>query len=220
MHPLLDLENLHFRFQAGDDFVQSIFGTERVQQFLLLIGLKHHVRSNGIGETVGLGYIGNGGDRFQRNFLVEFGVLFELTFDAAHQRFKLGGHLGVFFNAGDFYLIVIGVFLKSYNPPSLHPFHQHLHSAIGELQDLQNIRKGSGLINIAGLGVIRIGMTLRRKKNTFLFCHGFFQRADGLLPTDKQGNHHERKYNDIPQGNEGQYQALCTHNQLACCWLA
>ena len=103
---------------------------------------------------------------------------------------------------------------------SLHALDEHLHGAIGEFQNLQNIRKGSGFINVAGLGIVRIGMSLSGKKNALLFRHGFFKRADGLLPTDKQGDNHEREHDDIPERDKGQHQTFCTHNQLACCWLA
>ncbi len=138
-------------------------------------------------------------DHFRRNFLVELDVAFELVNDRARHRLGLDLLAHLVGKDDGFGLIVIcavAIFLHARTRGALD---QHLHGAVGQLEQLQNARQRTHLVDGVGRRIVVGSILLRREQNVDVRTHDLLQRADRLFATHKQGNDHVREHHDVAQ---------------------
>ena len=82
------------------------------------------------------------------------------------------------------------------------PLDQHLHGAVGQLQELQHRGQGAGGEDGIGRGVVVGGVDLRGEQDELVGLHDLFERADGLLAADEQRHDHVGEHDDVAQGED------------------
>ncbi len=149
-----------------------------------------------------LGEIGNRlnhADGFGGDLLVQLHIALEVGYHRARQRFGLDG-VGVGIGERDRGRFVIfgpvGIFLHA---RALEPFHQHLHGAVGQFEQLQDARKRAGFIDRFRARIVVRRILLRREHDQGVILHDLFERADRLLAADEQRHDHVRKHDDVPK---------------------
>ena len=161
------------------------------------------MRGDGVGELGEIGDRLHDADDLGRDLLVELHIALEVGHDRARQclrldRFRIGvGER----NRGRFVVLAaIGVFLHA---RTLEPFDQHLHGAVGKLQELKHAGERTGLVNGIGRRIIVGRVLLRREHDQRVVLHHLFERADRLLATDEERNDHVREDDDVAQRQHG-----------------
>ena len=75
---LLDLQDADLAFHQRIDLLQPLHDVEGFDQLLLVGDLHRQVLGDGVGQMAGLGDVGDGGEVFRRNLLVQLHIVFEL----------------------------------------------------------------------------------------------------------------------------------------------
>src|SRR4029078_4320628 len=104
-----------------------------------------------------------------------------------------------FFDALDLSLeiaLVLGVALD--RGPAC-AFDQHLHGAVGQLQQLKHRGERAHGINAIGRGLVIARVLLRDKQDLLVRAHHFFKRGDRLLASHEQRHDHVREYDNVAQ---------------------
>ncbi len=184
--------------------LQPLADLLRFQHFLFFGNLEIQMRRHRIGELAGVLDLVEADQHLRRNLLVQFDILLELRHDGPPQRLQL---LRVALLVGKRldHRLEIGLNLAktgNFRPPSA--FHKHLDRAIGKLQQLQDRRNCADPIDIVGAWIILGGVFLRHQQYLLVVLHHRFERSDGLFPSHEQRHDHVRKYNDVPQRQDGQ----------------
>ena len=76
---------------------------------------------------------------------------------------------------------------------------QDLDRVVGQLQQLQDRRERSHVVEVSGLRVVEIGALLRDEQYALTRRHGAVERDDRLVAADKQRNDHVRIHDDVAQ---------------------
>ncbi len=149
-----------------------------------------------------LGEIGdrlNHADDFGGDLLVQLHIAFEVGHDRARQGFGLDG-VGVGVGERDRGRLVIfaavGIFLHA---RALEPFDQHLHGAVGQLQELQHAGERTDLVDRIRARIIVGRVLLRREQDQRVVLHHLFERADRFLAADEQRHDHVRENDDVAE---------------------
>ncbi|MNJ71501.1 hypothetical protein D3C77_680500 [compost metagenome] len=90
-------------------------------------------------------------------------------------------------------------------------FDQHLHGAIGKLEQLQDGSGGADLVQRLLVGIVVAGILLGHEQDLLIALHGLLQRRNGLLASDEQRDHHVWIDHDITQRQEWQFDGFL-HN--------
>ena len=138
-------------------------------------------------------------DDFGGDLLVELHIALEIGHDRTRQRFRLDGsgvgvgerHRGRFVVFGP-----VGIFLHA---RALEAFHQHLHGAVGQFEQLQDAGKRAGLVDRIGRRIIVRRVLLRRQHDQRVVLHDLFERADRFLAADEQRHDHVRENDDVAE---------------------
>ncbi len=80
---------------------------------------------------------------------------------------------------------------------TLAAFHQHLHRAVGQLEQLQDRADRAHRIDVGGHGLVLARILLGHQKNLLVVLHHVFQRPDRLLAADEQRHDHVREDHDV-----------------------
>ena len=105
------------------------------------------------------------------------------------------------------------IFLYKLNKLSpLNAFHQHLHRTVGKLEHLENACKAANGVDVVAAGLVLSGRALGRKQDMNPRLHGLFHGPNRLGSAHKEGNHHMREDNNVPQRQHGQMNRLSREN--------
>jgi hypothetical protein len=174
--------------------------TMGVSRISLLVGnLDREMRSDGVGELGVVLDLLDHADDFRRHLLVELHIAFELVDDRARHRFGLDLIAGGIRDDDRFGLVIflaIGVLLDL---GARGAFDQHLHGAVGQLEELQHARERADVIDGVRRRIVVGGVLLCRQQNERVRAHHLFERLDRLLAADEQRNDHVREHDDVPQ---------------------
>ena len=187
----LDLQDGHFALHQPVYFLEPLGDGQGFKQVLFLLDLDAEMPRDQIGQTCRLGRFGHRRQRFFGNVLLDLGITLKFFGDGLQQRLSGGLVTGLFrqiFGRGFKEAIIFKVFRDAH--PRL-PLDQHLHGAIGQLQQLQDIRQDAGVENTIGIGVIHAGVNLARQQDLLVIGHDFFEGAHRFIAA------HEKRYNHV-----------------------
>ena len=81
---------------------------------------------------------------------------------------------------------------------------QHADGAVGQLQQLQNLRDHADVKQVISFGVVATRIKLSEQEDVLAAFHCRFEGCDRFVASDKQRHHHSGKYHDVAQGEEGE----------------
>ncbi len=177
-------------------------GAER-QDLLLLGDLDRQMRGDGIGELGIIVDLRHRADDLGRDLLVELHIVLELGNDRARHGLDLDlVAIGVGQRMGKGLVIglVLGVALDL---GARDAFDEHLHSAVRQLQELQDAGQRADRIDRIGRRIVVAGVHLGRQQDLLVGPHHLLERTDRLLAADKERHDHVREDDDVAQGKHG-----------------
>ena len=157
------------------------------------------MRSDRVGELGVVLDLLDHADDFRRHLLVELHVAFELGDDRARQRLGLDALADdVVEHDGIGFVIVAAVGVLEHLG-ALRALDQHLHGAVGQLEQLQHAGERADLVDRVGRRIVVGGVLLRREQNERVRAHHLFERLDRLFAADEQRHDHVREHHDVAQ---------------------
>ena len=201
---LLHLQHGDLALHQAVDLLQPLGDVEDFQQGLLVGDLHRQVGGDGVGQLAGFGDLGDGGQGLRRHLLVQLDVVLELLGHGAAQRLGLRRVLAILVQARDLGLEeAVGAGEAQQGGAAL-ALHQHLHRAVGQLQQLQHAGDHAHVVDGGGLGIVVGGVLLGGQQDGLVALHHLLERLDGLLAADEQRHHHVGEDHDVAQGQHGQ----------------
>ena len=202
----VDIQDVNFTFQLLKQVFQAQFHIRQIQNNLFVVQLQWQMRSNGVGKSPGIVDAGNGGQNFWRNLLVQFDVLVKLLHHRTAQGLDFTGFLG---NLGGFHRCHCGGEVGFHIGDAAHlrpllTFDQHLHSAVGQFEHLEDGGHTAHLEHVASGGFVLGCGFLRHQHDAAFGFHGQLKRLDALGTSDKQRNHHVGEDHYVTQRQQGQ----------------
>ena len=215
---LLDLQDGDLALHQRVDALEPLGERGDLEHFLLVGDLDGQVRGDRVGELGVVLDLADGAEHLGRDLLVELDVALELGDRRARQRLDLvlgADRLG---DALDLRLEVVGVVDVAHHLGARGALDQHLHGAVGQLQELQHGGQRAHLVDGVGRRIVVAGILLRGEQDLLVGAHHFFERVDRLLAADEQRHDHVRKDDDVAQRQDriGLFAALF----LALLWFA
>ena len=67
---------------------------------------------------------------------------------------------------------------------------QHLHGAVGQLQQLQHRGDGAGGVDLVGRRIVVLGILLGHDEDVLVVAHHFFERLHRFLAADEERHDH------------------------------
>ena len=195
----LDLQDRQFALHQPINLLQPLAHAQRLQQVLLLVHLDAQMPSHKIREPRGLGGFTHGCKSLIRHVFLHLGIALKLIGHRPQQglsRRRIARHLGQILGAGFKEVLVFKIFG---NPHPRLPFDQHLHSAIGQFQQLQHIGQHTGLEYTFNRRIILTGVDLARQQYLLVIRHHLFQRLYRFFAPHEKRDNHMRKDHDIAQ---------------------
>ncbi len=135
----------------------------------------------------------------RRDLLVELDVLLELRHRRARQRLELLllaelllDRLGIGLEEG----LVLG---EAHDARALSALDQHLHRAVGQLQQLQHRADRADGIDVGRSGIVLGRVLLGDQQYLLVLLHHVLERAYRLLAADEQRHDHVREHDDVAQ---------------------
>ena len=197
--PLLDLENGDFALHHAEHLLQALGDGRDLEDRLLVGDLDGEMRSDGVGELGRLVDLGHRGHDLGRDLLVELHVVLELGHHRAGKRLgldlvaerirkSLGLGLVIFVRAG------IGLHLGP-----ARALDQHLHGAVGQLQELEHVGQGADLVDRIRCRIVIRRIDLGCQKDVTVPLDHLLKRADRLFAADEERHDHVRKDNNVAQ---------------------
>ena len=144
--------------------------------------------------------------------------MFKLRDHGARQRLGLTAFNRRFFDLFDKGFEIRRGFLEAGHARAPPAFDQHLHRAIGQLQQLQHRGNGADLEQIIRARIILASILLGNKQDLLVFLHHRFQGADGFLTAHEKRHNHMGEYNDIPQRQNGKDIAMYCFSHVTSLW--
>ena len=194
---LLDLQHTDLALHVLENALKPCGGAADFQQLLLLGDLNRQVPCNRVSQLCRIVDLIDRDQHLGRNLLVELDVALKLADNSARQRlgfFGFTGHFGQQFGACFEEFVVR---LESSDAGSTAAFHQHLHSAVGQLEQLQNRGDGADLEQIAGGRILHRRVLLRHQQDLLILPHHGLQGTHRFVAPDKEGHDHVREDYDI-----------------------
>ncbi len=181
------------------------------EYFLLLFDLQRHVRGHGVDQATGLIDAVERGQYFGRNLLAQLHVLLELAQQGAHEHFRLAIRSVDLVDQLHFGTHVAVDLQELLDTAALLAFDQHLDSAIGQFEQLQDGGDSADTVQGVFTWIVIGGILLREQKDLLFARHRRLEGFDGLLTTHKQRDNHVRIDDDIAQWQERQFDG-CLHD--------
>ena len=144
---LFNLEHGNLAFHHGKGFLKPGLDGLHFKDFLLLGDLDGEMGSNGIGQLAEIGDLAKGGEDFLRHLLVQLHIAFELGNGGAGERLGfllVGDDVGQQLHFG---LEIVGMAGEAHDLGTLGAFDKHLHGAVGQFQQLQDLGKRAHFID-------------------------------------------------------------------------
>jgi hypothetical protein len=194
---LLDLQHRDFALHQAQHLLQALRDGQRLQDALAIGDLDGEMLGDLIAQLGEISDRLNHADDFGGDLLVQLHIAFEVGHDRARQGFGFN-RIGVGVLERDRGRLVIfaavGIFLHA---RALEPFDQHLHGAVGKLQELQHAGERTDLIDRIRAWIIVGRVLLRRKQDQRVVLHHLFEGADRFLAADKERHDHVRENDDV-----------------------
>ena len=135
---LFDLKNGNLAFHQAEHFFQALGDGRRLQDVLFVRNLDGEMRSHGVGELGVILYLLDHANHLRRHFLVQLHVIFEFIDDRARHGFRFDAVTHVVGKRGRVGFVVVDPIGVFENLCSRRTLDQHLHGAVGQLQQLQH----------------------------------------------------------------------------------
>jgi len=94
---------------------------------------------------------------------------------------------------------------------------QHLHGAVGQLQELEHVRQRADLVDRIGGRIVVRRIDLRRQQDVTVVLDHFLKRADRLFATDEKRDDHVREDDNVAQRQNRVGSGRAWNNRLT--WL-
>ena len=200
---LLDLEDGHLALHQAVDRLEPVADVGLLEQLLLVLELGAEMAGHRVGELRRRHRVRDRRHRLLGDVPVELGVALELLGHGAAQRLdrrRVLGGLGDLRGLG----LEIGLVVDEAGDPHPHlALDQHLHGAVGQLQQLQHVGQHADAVDALGLRLVLGGVLLAREQDLLVVPHHRLERAHRLLAADEQRHDHVRKHHDVAQGQDG-----------------
>ena len=200
---LLDLQDAHLALHQAIDLLQPLRDRQRLQKLLLLLDLDAQMPGHQVGQFRRLARLADRDDRLLGDVLLDLRIARELLRHRAHQR--LHG-VAVAHGLGQDLDLGLEIAVVLHEIADLHArlaLDQHLHGAVGQLQQLQHIGQHAVAIDALGHRLVHRRVDLARQQDLLVVLHHRLERADRLLAPDKQRHDHVRKHDDVAQRKHG-----------------
>ena len=76
-------------------------------------------------------------------------------------------------------------------------FHQHLHRAVRQLEELENRCERANGVDVGSGRIVVGGVALGRQQDLLVGRHHLFEGADGLLAANEQRHDHVRENDNV-----------------------
>ena len=200
---LLDLQHGDFALHQGEHLLEPLGNRGRLQDLLLLGNLDREMRGDRVGELGVVLDLLDDADHLGRHLLVELHIVLELVDDGARERFRLDLLAGVVGENDRIGLVIFGAVGVALDLGARGALDQHLHGAVGQLEQLQHARERAGLVDRVGRRVVVGRVLLGGEQDERVGAHDLFKRLDRLLAADEERNDHVREHDDVPQRQNG-----------------
>ena len=171
----------------------------RLQDFLLVRNLDGEMRSDRVGELGVILDLLDHADDFRRHLLVQLHIVFEFGDDRTRHRLGLDLLAHVVDERGGVGFVIFVAVGVLEDLGARRALDQHLHGAVGQLEQLQDARERADLEDRVGGRIVVGRILLRRQQNEGVGAHDFFERLDRLFAADEERNDHVRKHHDVAQ---------------------
>ncbi len=196
---LLDLENRDLTLHQAKHPLQPLDDRRQRQDALLFGDLDRQVRGDGVGSLRVVLDLADGAHDLGRDLLVELHVVLELGHDRARERFRLDGIADDVRNAARVRLVVNVARGVAHDLGAADALHQHLHGAVGKLQQLQHRSEGADVEDGLRGRLVLARILLRGEQDLLVGAHHLFEGADRLLAADEERHDVVRKDDDVAQ---------------------
>ena len=200
---LLDLQDGHLALHQAVYLFQPLGDVQRVQQVLLAGDVDAEMARHEVGQHGRLARLADGGHGFLGNVLADLDVALELFGHGADKRghaVGVAGQLGQRFGRR----LEMGVVLdEAGDGHALAPLDQHLDGAVGQFQQLQDVRQHAGAVDPVLARLVDRGVLLRGQQDRRVAVHHRLECADGFLAPDEQRHDHVGEHDDVTQRKHG-----------------
>ena len=231
---LVDVDLLDLDLEEVLQLLQALVRGDRLEELLLLGCSDQDVRSEGVGEFVGIVELERRHDAFERQVVRHLGVRLEDLDELLHVLGDFGGQGHSALDIAHDHRHVAVLFLRRDDLSAVEAFDHHLHVLVRKLEVLDDRGDHTDRIDLADRWVIDFRVFLRGEEDPLLGCgKRRFERQNRGAPADDKRRHHRRKDDHVPQGDEGKCQGfrfLVGHfgflgSRLCClgllgCWVA
>ena len=188
-----------FGLHQVEHLLQPLGDHRRLEHALLVGDLHGEMRGDRVTQLAVVLDLLDHADDFRRDLLVELDVAFELVDHRARQRLGLDAIAGDVLEHRGVRLVIFGAVGIFENLGALRALHQHLHGAVGQLEQLQDAGERPDLVDRAGRRIVVGGVLLRRQQDERVRAHHFLERLDGLFAAHEQRHDHVREDDDVAQ---------------------
>ena len=203
---LLDLQDVQFVLDLGEQLFQPLGDRQGFEHVLLLVDADGQVGGDGVGQAPRILDAGQRTEDFGGHLLVELHVVLELAQDGAAQGLHLGrdGLFGtqVLQLAGE----VLAIGIDAGNAGAAGALDQDLDRAVGQPEQLQDPGDAADVVHVTGRRVVLGAVALRHQHDALAGLHGGFQRLDGALAPHEQRDDHVGEDHHVAQRQKRQDQ--------------
>jgi len=197
---LLNLQDVELSLDLSKKLFKALADVSGLENALLLLNLDRQMSRDGVGKSAGIVDAVQGRKNLRRDLLVELHVLIELRQQRATQGLGFRRQLTVLRDRIELTTKVQITVDDLEDSGTLVALDQHLDSAIGELEHLENIRDAANAIDVRGRRLVFRGIFLSNEHDALARLHRRLQGFDGLGPPNKKRDDHMRKHHYIAKG--------------------
>ena len=206
---LLHLLDVDLALDQADQQLQPLADVGAFEQALLVGQAYADVGGDSVSQAAGIVDSRQGLQQLRRQLAIGLDVLFEQPGQGTRHRL----HFAVAAAAAGLDQLAAPVQRAVALGDAVHvhargALHQHLDRAVGQLQQLQDLRQGADRVEVAGIGVVGFGGLLRDEQDLLVGLHRLLQRAHRLVPPDEQRDDHVREHHHVAQWQDGQLQGV------------
>ena len=201
---LLHLKDGDLALHQPEHLLEPLGDRDDLERGLLVGDLDGEMGRDAVGELAVILDLADGRHDLGRDLLVELHIAFEFGHDRPGERLDLDGIALVVshhFGFGDIEIVRLHVILDATAGCALD---QHLHSAVGQLQQLQDGRDGADLEDRLRRRIILARVHLRGQHDVAVRPHHLFQGAIDFFAPDEQRHDHVREHDDVAERQNGQ----------------
>ncbi len=195
----LDLEDGHFALHQAIDLFKPLAHAQGFQQVLFLFDFDAQMPGDKVGQLGRFRRFRDGGQGFFGDVLFDLGVAFEFGPDRTQKRLCRGVVARHFVHEFGGCFEIVRIFEIIDDPHPRLTFDQHLYGAVGQFQQLQDIRQHARLVNAIRFRIVLARIDLAGQQDLAIVGHHLFQGADRFFTPYEQGDNHVGENHDIPQ---------------------